>query len=101
MECTLQLTDDVLTAIFSGSMLFSDHGIFKQLMGDIGETTASQIVIELSAVDFIDSSGLGMLLLLRDHCDKLQKKLVLSNPGGQVRKTFHLARFSQLFTIRE
>jgi len=62
---------------------------------------AVQIVIfvDLADVEFIDSAGLGMLLLARDEISKKSSSLTLKSPQGQVQRMFSVARFEQMFDI--
>ena len=47
----------------------------------------------------IDSSGLGMLLLLRDYCHLEQENLLLTHCPPEVNNVLRYAKFDQLFTI--
>ena len=95
----LQVSDDGAQALISGDLTFSDHGGFKELMAKLFGTKGSSIVIDLSKLDFIDSAGLGMLLLVRDEAGKASRKLILRGPQGQVKRMFDLTKFDTLFAI--
>lgn len=101
MELQSTVTDSTVHATLRGSFVFSDNGAFKPLLDHAANSVVSQITLDLSALEFIDSAGLGMLLLLRDACDKHKKRLTLRHPFGQVKKVFDLSRFEHLFTIEE
>ncbi|MDX2073653.1 MAG: STAS domain-containing protein [Alphaproteobacteria bacterium] len=99
MECHIEIVQNVLLARLSGEFVFSDHNKFKPIL-DAGQDEAIKSVrIDLANVGFIDSAGLGMLLLLRDACDKHGKRLTLVGPTGQVKKVFDVSKFQHLFTI--
>lgn len=83
----------------SGQFVFSDHIVFKDILGSAESPDVQQLVLDLSQIDFIDSAGLGMLLLLRDVCEKHKKLLTLRNPQGQVKKVFGISKFEHLFKI--
>jgi len=55
--------------------------------------------VDLADVEFIDSAGLGMLLLARDEISKKSSSLTLKSPQGQVQRMFSVARFEQMFDI--
>jgi anti-anti-sigma factor len=57
--------------------------------------------VDLSEIAYLDSSALGMLLLLRDHAggDKAQIRLVHVN--GDVVDILKIANFHRLFEITE
>ncbi len=56
--------------------------------------------INLSEVVSIDSSALGMLLLLRERSQAKGKDVVLSHPNHTVSQILKTANFGKLFTIR-
>jgi len=59
----------------------------------------SRYVIDLAKTTYLDSSALGMLLLLRDHAggDKAQIRLI--NASQDVVKILAISNFTQLFAI--
>lgn len=85
----------------SGQFVFSDTLKFKKIL-DIATTEQSSVnplVLDFADVTFIDSAGLGMLLLLRDECQENNVGLSIKSVYGQVEKIFTLSKFEQLFTI--
>ena len=56
-------------------------------------------VIELSGLDFIDSAGLGMLLIVRDAAAAHSAKVVLRGAREQAKRLIQVARFDSLFTV--
>ena len=83
-----QINSEKTQALMTGDLTFADHASFKALIGSLLEGRGSPIVIDLSELDFIDSAGLGMLLLIRDEANKAARKLVLRGPIGQVKRMF-------------
>lgn len=63
-------------------------------------TAVRSIEIDLSRVDYIDSSALGILLLLRERAEEAGKKVVLRRATGTVEKVLSVANFQRLFEIR-
>ena len=52
---------------FSGSFTFEDHQRFEEILDSMNDTHIQLLALDFAEVSFIDSSGLGMLLL-RDRC---------------------------------
>ncbi|MDX6765651.1 MAG: STAS domain-containing protein [Candidatus Methylacidiphilales bacterium] len=72
--------------------------IFKQEVESAWPPGAAQVVIDLAAVAFVDSSGIGAIL-------GIYKKLptggvVLTNVRPQVRTVIELLRLHRIFEIR-
>lgn len=85
----------------SGEFTFTDHGAFKEMMDEIISTRQLAVVIDLARLEFIDSAGLGMLLLARDEARKNDRKLILRSPSGQVKRMFGVTKFDTLFTVED
>ena len=60
---------------------------------------ARRIVIDLSKVSYMDSSGLGALVACRRTAAAQDIPLVLLKPGGKVRDLLQLTGLGELFRI--
>jgi len=85
----------------SGEFTFPDVDPFKQMIMELVQKRGAAITLDLSKLEFIDSSGLGMLLLARGEVQKNECELILAHPVGQVKRMFSLAKFNKLFTVSE
>jgi anti-anti-sigma factor len=56
--------------------------------------------IDLGSVEYLDSSALGMLLLLKERAGNAKKELALVNCHGAVLQVLEVANFHKLFTMR-
>ena len=57
--------------------------------------------INLSDANYMDSSALGMLLLLREHAKCRGGAVIIDHPSEQVNDILKVANFEQLFTIND
>jgi len=57
------------------------------------------VELDLRRVSFIDSSGLSMLLRMREHCERQGGVLVLDGLSPAVRRLFDVVGITALFTI--
>ena len=101
MNFTTQKQNDTLRVTMQGQFTFTDNPSFRGIMDELAKSEIRQVTLDFAGVDFIDSAGLGMLLLLRDLCQERQIQATLENPQGQVEKIFLISKFDQLFTIRK
>lgn len=85
--------------VLQGHFTFTDNHKFKQIMQLMEQPDIRSITLDFAGVEFIDSAGLGMLLLLRDECQSRSLSISISSARGQVEKIFLLSRFDQLFTL--
>ena len=86
----------VVTIDISGRFDFSVYQEFRQVY-EQAQDVALQYIIDLRQTDYMDSSALGMLLLLREHAggDRASIKIVHCRP--EVKKILTIANFHQLF----
>ena len=71
----------------------------ERLEAAIRESTGP-FVIDLSDVDFLDSTGLRVLLRGRGLLGREDRALVVICPHGPVRRVFELSGLSTVFTLR-
>lgn len=55
--------------------------------------------VDLRYVDYMDSSALGMLLLLREHAKCRGGEVIIESPSEPIDQILKVANFEQLFTI--
>lgn len=85
---------------FRGRLVFSDRLEFRKLVDRVLRTDTSEpIRLDLRTLDFIDSAGLGMLLVVREEAEKRHRKVTLTVAPGQVKQLLELSRFQTMFTM--
>ena len=57
--------------------------------------------VNLNDTSYIDSSALGILLLLREYAKYKGGKVIIEQPGEQVNQVLKTANFEKLFTINQ
>lgn len=84
----------------TGRFNFEAHRAFRDayspLIGDAGVGT---LVLDFRGVDYMDSSALGMLLMLRERLGGSGKTMSLNNCAGTVRDVLTVANFGKIFKI--
>jgi|UniRef100_Q47I42 anti-anti-sigma factor len=83
-----------------GRFDFNTHrefrGSYEPLVSD---TSVRSVVVDFSGVDYLDSSALGMLLMLRDKLGGANKEVALTGVRGNVKQVLDIANFGKLFQI--
>ena len=84
----------------AGRIDFNAHRDFRNAYEPLmGESDVRAVNIDMSGVEYLDSSALGMLLMLRDKASAANKALALTNVRGAVRQVLEIANFGKLFRI--
>ncbi len=100
MQQVLRTEDGRAIVRLTGRFEFSMHREFREAMDTVlQDKDIDSVVIDLAGVDYLDSSALGMLLMLRDRANTARKALSLANPRGMVKQALEIARFDKLFSI--
>lgn len=58
-----------------------------------------RIVLDLSGVSYIDSSGVGTLVVIKREIEKLRARIVLVGLQPRVKSVFEITRLDRFFTI--
>lgn len=87
-----------VTISVPGRFDFSVHKAFRDTYRDTpGEEIA--YCVDLRDTEYMDSSALGMLLLLREHAGGDKARVRLVNASEAVKKVLEIANFHRLFQI--
>lgn len=78
-----------------------DFGVHKEFRDATNQIVAgiNKIEVDLSATDYVDSSALGMLLLLRDKVSGDRDAVLIKGARTEVKKILEIANFNKLFTV--
>lgn len=101
MEHTVRNVADGKEVILTGRLTFADHNGFRSIIAMFQEPGNKRFVLDLSAVEFIDSAALGMVLLARDTAISKGVGLVLKGAKGQVKRIMEVAKFNKLFAMED
>lgn len=87
-----------LSIRIDGKFDFSLHQNFREAYVNFQGRNVV-INLDLSKTTYMDSSALGMILLLKDHADKSANQIVIQKPNETVNKILEIAQFHRLLTI--
>lgn len=88
-----------LTIEVDGRFDASSLDEFRKCYEDVSGGAPSCYKVDLKNAVYLDSSALGMLLVLRDYAGGESAKITISNCSPEVKKIFAISSFEQLFTI--
>lgn len=101
MPISIQIHDNVGRISMAGRFDFQVHREFKEAYAPLVDNAAvREIEVEMSKVDYLDSSALGMLMLLNERAKGVNKTVSLLNTSGVVSQVLEVANFSKIFNIR-
>lgn len=101
-NCKLQIscTDGILTASLSGEL--DHHGavaVRTLIDSEILRAHPKKAVLELSALDFMDSSGIGLIMGRYAITERLGCEFAVQNPNERIVKIFRLAGLERMIKL--
>ncbi len=100
MDASVHSSDEAAVIRLAGRFDFNAHREFRDAVDKSLATGAGkQIRVELGGVTYLDSSALGMLLMLRDKAKAANRPVSLSGAQGTVKQVLDIANFGKLFSI--
>ncbi|MCW8899960.1 MAG: STAS domain-containing protein [Gammaproteobacteria bacterium] len=86
-----------VTINISGRFDFNAHHDFRNIYRN--EASNAAYTIDMSGTEYIDSSALGMLLLLREHAGNESANITINGCNDDIKKIFAISNFEKLFKI--
>lgn len=100
MQATVTKNAGVAQLSLVGRFDFNAHRDFRAAYEPLmTDSEVRNLNVDMAGVEYLDSSALGMLLMLRDKAGAANKALELSNVRGAVKQVLDIANFGKLFRI--
>ena len=74
---------------------------FAEALERVLEEERGHVVVDLSRIDMIDSTGIGELVGYLGRFRDRRRELILINPSDRIRKLLEVAHLAELFPIYE
>ncbi|MFD2111010.1 STAS domain-containing protein [Thiorhodococcus fuscus] len=100
MGVTAKVDQDkhLVTIIIDGRFDFAQHKAFRDAYKD-RDPKSTRFLVDLSGASYLDSSALGMLLLLREFAGGDPSRVTIGGCADDVRRVLAIANFGKLFTL--
>jgi len=99
MSITFSTTDNKLTINTPERFDFGSHKEFRSAIATINPNI-NHACIDMRMTGYVDSSALGMLLMLKSKMGNNKEAVSLINTRPEVKKILDIANFGQLFSLR-
>ena len=90
-----------VVVIVHGSLDLPEVGRLRAVLTEICAGDAPAVVVDLSHVSFIGSSGLGVLVQARQELDVMGRKLIVRGASPPIRRTFEITQLDHVIEVEE
>jgi len=100
MSVTIEVSNEnnMATIKINGRFDFSLHNEFRKSYKDVSLENG-EYSIDLGDAEYLDSSALGMLLLLKEHAESQSATVRLVNFNDEIKEILSIASFDKLFAL--
>lgn len=81
----------------SGNVNLYELYMLRDAFEELQDKTLERVVLDLSEVDYIDSSGIGLLIAQATKMREKQMKFILSSINQSIEHVFKMTSFAKLF----
>lgn len=99
MTITRAVSGDVGELHFEGKLLFLSGADFHKNLKELLDCNIKSLSIYLDKLTFMDSAGLGMIMVAQKECDKLSIPLTLYHPSGDAKSLLQITKSYERFNI--
>lgn len=82
-----------------GRLTIEDVNTLKRPLEQAWRADAPRVILDLSECDYVDSSGIALLVEALNRSRKVKKAFVLAAPGPQVQSILQLTRLDKVFQV--
>ncbi len=97
VQHTYDSSNKTLQISISDHFNFDVHAEFRETYRNIPANDADTVIVDLRRTEYMDSSALGMLLLLDEHFPSVKIQLV--NCSDYIKQVLEISNFDQKFTV--
>jgi anti-anti-sigma factor len=101
MDYAIDIREQEALVRMTGRLTFNDHAKLRALIREMLQNSVKRQILDLANLEFVDSAGIGMLLIAREELSNLDKQFILRKAGGQVKRVLTVAQLGKLITIEE
>ncbi|MCP4581282.1 MAG: STAS domain-containing protein [candidate division Zixibacteria bacterium] len=99
MDIQKRIDGDIAILSLAGRLDLTSASSLKEASKNVLSSDSKKMVLNLSDVDFINSSGLGALVSILKEVRKSQGSMKLTNLAPYVKEIFDITQLSNIFDI--
>ena len=101
MDITQRAVKGATVLDLKGDLTYSTRAVFKTAIEQVKNSSCRHLIVNMEQVRFVDSSGLGLLVLVSQTFKLQQAQISLLKPQSYVREIMSLANIPKMIPIYE
>lgn len=102
MEYNITKNGTIAEVALKDELTFSDHEQFRTILTTLAaDTGISGVVIDVRGISFIDSAGIGMLIIANDEAKERRQELTIRGARDQVKAALDIADLKALVRVTD
>lgn len=99
IDTTFNSEENMWNVTLIGELDVSSAEIFKKSLNELVDENSQNIKIDLDKLEYIDSTGLGVMVGVLKRLKVNGKGIYLNNPKSNVRKILEIAGLDKIFNV--
>ncbi len=84
-----------------GDLEFGTAASLRTALIDLAQQGCDPLIVDIAALDFIDSTGLSLLVQAKQRIEAQGQRFILRHPTERVRRVLEISGLADLFSIDE
>lgn len=101
LDIKTEAAGDATTLSISGEIDLHTSPQLRIRLQEILDKKATRLILDLTGVGYMDSSGVGTIVEAKRRADRGKSKIVLTGLQPRVRSLFEITQLDKFFTITE
>ena len=99
LSLTVEHDGGAALVIVAGDLEFGTAARLHTTLIDLAQQGCDPLTVDLSQLEFIDSTGLSLLVQAKQRIESQGHEFVLRNPTERVQRVLEISGLTELFTI--
>lgn len=99
LSLSVERNGEEAVVLVGGELEFGTAAPLRTVLLDVAHDGADRLVVDLEAVEFIDSTGISLLVQAKQRLEAQGAQLVLRRPAHRVVRVLEIAGLRDLFDI--
>ena len=99
MKISVTNQGDIHVLELSGELAYHSSPELREKLGELTAKQAPKILVNLSGIDYMDSSGIATFVEAFQKAKRYQGRLILAELTATVRGVFEIAKLDSIFEI--